>query len=197
MRIAVAAAAFDRALHPMDGAQVDAELMLQVAAQPDRRGLGVERQADPAAFEVLRRADAGAPVDEDIAVAEHPRRKHRDGDERAIAAAGMRNEFGCRQLRRVEFLAADHAVENLPARREHDHVEIDAFDLHLARAQRLDAIVFAACVGELQGGHFPSFRAQRSENRNPYSRFSQLNGAARVLQALCLWIPGSRFARPE
>ena len=158
MRIAVAAAAFDRALHPMDRAQIDAELMLQMPAQPDRRGLGVERQPDPSAFKVFRRADAGAPVDEDIAVAEHPRRKHRDGDEGAIAAAGMRDEFRRRQLRRVEFLAADHAVEDLPARWEHDDVEIDAFDLHFARAQRLDAIVFATCIGELERGHFPSFR---------------------------------------
>jgi hypothetical protein len=71
VRVAVAAATFDRALHPLNGAQIDAELMLQVAAQPDRRGLGVERQTYPAAFEVFRRANAGAPVDEDIAVAEH------------------------------------------------------------------------------------------------------------------------------
>jgi hypothetical protein len=124
-------------------------MMLQVAAQPDRRCLGIERQADPAAFKVLRRADAGAAVDENVAVAEHPRRKHRNGDERAIAAAGVRDEFGRRKLRRVEFLAADHAIKDLPARGEHDHIEIDAFDLHLARAQRLDAIVFAACIGEL------------------------------------------------
>src|SRR5580700_6238437 len=39
VRVAMAAAAFDRALHPTDRAQVDAELMLQVAAQPDRSGL--------------------------------------------------------------------------------------------------------------------------------------------------------------
>ncbi len=58
VRVAVAAAAFDRALHPMDRTQVDAELMLQMPAQPDRGGLGVERQPDPAAFEVFRRADA-------------------------------------------------------------------------------------------------------------------------------------------
>jgi hypothetical protein len=80
----------------------------------------------------------------------------------------VRNEFRRRQLRRIEFLAADHAVEDLPAGREHDDIEIDAFDLHLAGAQRLDAIVFAACVGELQRGHFPSFRgAAKRRTRNP------------------------------
>ena len=128
MRVAVAAAAFHRALHPADGVDIDAELMHQMAAQPDRGGLGVERQADTAAFQVLRRADAGARVDENVAVAEHARRKDRNGDERAIAAAGMADEFGRRKFRRVEFLAADHAVENLPARRKHDDVEVDAFD---------------------------------------------------------------------
>src|SRR6516164_4523751 len=106
--MAVGAAGFYRALYPANGGEIDAELMLQMAAQPDRGGLGVERQANPPAFEILRRADAGAAVDEDIAVAKHPRRKHRNGDEGARAPAGMRDEFGRRQLRGVELLATDH-----------------------------------------------------------------------------------------
>jgi hypothetical protein len=147
------AAGLDRALYPADTGNVDAELMHQMAAQPDRCGLGVKRQSDSPAFEVFRCANAAALVDEDIAVAKHPRWKNRNGDERAIAAAGMGDEFGCRKLRRIEFLAADHAVENLPAGREHHDVEVDAFRAHLAAAQRLDSIVPAACIGEGEGSH--------------------------------------------
>src|ERR1700691_5301489 len=63
VRIAVRAAGLDRPLHPIDFVDVDAELMHQVAAQPDRSRLRIERQADAAAFEVFRRADARALVD--------------------------------------------------------------------------------------------------------------------------------------
>ena len=132
VRMAVAADGLDRALHPADFVDVDAELMHQVAAQPDRGGLRVERQADALALKVLRCADAGARVDEDIAVAEHARRKDRNGDELAFAVAGQADELGSGQLRGVEFLAADHAVENGAAGREDHHIEIDAFDRHFA-----------------------------------------------------------------
>ncbi len=116
----------------MDRVDIHAELMHQVAAQPDRSGLRVERQPDTPAFEILRRADAGALVDEDVAVPEDARREHRNGDERAVAAAHQADEFGTGKLRRIELLAAHHAVENLSAGGEHDDIEIDAFDLHLA-----------------------------------------------------------------
>src|ERR1700761_8454987 len=124
-----------------------------MATLPNRRGLGVKRYADAPAGQVLGRADAGARVDEHVAVPEHPRRKYRDGDERAVAAAGVRDELGCRQFGGVEFLAADHAVENLPAGRKYDDVKVDTLGLDLARAQRLDAIVFAARVGQLEARH--------------------------------------------
>ena len=55
-------------------------------------------------------------------------------DERAIAAAGIRlMNSEPESSDASNSCAADHAVENLPAGREHDHVEVDAFDLRLRR----------------------------------------------------------------
>src|SRR5579863_6137197 len=113
--MAVRAAGLDRALQPADFADVDAELVHQMTAQPDRGGLRVKRQADAAAFEVLRRADARARVDENVAVTEYARRENRNGDEPAFAVADEADEFRRRQFRGVELLTAHHAVENLPA----------------------------------------------------------------------------------
>src|SRR5215469_12070561 len=50
----------DRALHPFDAGKVDTEIVLNQAADKDRRGLGVERHADALAGKVLRRVDEPA-----------------------------------------------------------------------------------------------------------------------------------------
>src|SRR3954453_18296541 len=76
VRLAVRTARLDRALQPADSTEVDAELMSEVPARPDGRGLGVERQTNAPALEVLRRTNAGGRVDEDVAVAENARGKH-------------------------------------------------------------------------------------------------------------------------
>jgi len=41
--------------------------MHEVGAHPDRRGLGIERQPDAFAFEILRRADAAGGQEFDVA----------------------------------------------------------------------------------------------------------------------------------
>src|SRR5262249_59966037 len=92
------------------------EFMHEMPARPDRRGLGIERQSDALAFEILRRADAAPPIDEDVAVSKDARGKHRQRDEWTIAAAHQADEFGRRQLRHAEFLPSHHAVENLASR---------------------------------------------------------------------------------
>src|SRR5262245_12178296 len=61
------------ALHPSDGCEIHIELMHEMTARPDRRGLGVERQPDTLAFEILRRADAAPAIDEDVAVSKRAR----------------------------------------------------------------------------------------------------------------------------
>ena len=104
-RAAVRAAGVHRALHPVDLAQVDAVFVLQEAVDVDRRRHGEERHADALAFEVLRLGDAGLLVDGDEAVAEGARRKHRDGDERALLVGEALHELGAGIFRDVEFLA--------------------------------------------------------------------------------------------
>src|SRR5947207_6596389 len=139
MRLAVSARLLDRALHPADSAQIDAELMLEMSACPDRGGLGVERQADALAFEILGGTDAGARIDEDVAVAKDPRRKHRQRDKAAIAAAGEADEFRGRQFCDIEFLPAHHAVEHFAAGTEREAVEFDALRHDAGLADRLHA----------------------------------------------------------
>src|ERR1051326_1186520 len=81
------AGAVDAALHPVDGARRPAGFVLEYGAGMDGGSLAVFRDPGAAADEVLRRLDALVGIDEDIAVAKHPRWKHRNGDERAIVAA--------------------------------------------------------------------------------------------------------------
>jgi hypothetical protein len=87
VRPAVGAGFAHGALHPSDGCEIHIELMHEMTARPDRRGLGVERQPDTLAFEILRRADGAPAIDEDVAVSKHARGKHRQRDEWTIAAA--------------------------------------------------------------------------------------------------------------
>src|SRR2546423_9930135 len=110
MRLAVSTRLLDRALHPADGAQIDAELMLEMSACPDRGGLGVERQADALAFEILGGAGAGARLDEDVAVAKDPRRKHRQRDKAAGRAARADRGIRGRHVLRIRNLPAPPSV---------------------------------------------------------------------------------------
>jgi hypothetical protein len=139
--------------------------MHKMPARPDRRGLGVERQPDALAFEILRRADAAPGIDEDVAVSKDARGKHRQRDEWTTPAAHQADEFGRRQLRHVEFLPAHHAVENLASRFQRDAVEGQPRGDHVLLADRVHPIVTAAGKGQgktrhgsrgLAGGHVRS-----------------------------------------
>src|SRR2546423_4319038 len=148
MRLAVSTRLLDRDLHPADSAQIDAELMLEMSACPDRGGLGVERQADALAFEILGGADAGARLDEDVAVAKDPRRKHRQRDKAAGAAAGEADEFRGRQFCDIEFLPAHHAVEDFAARAKREAVWLDALMQYAALSDRLHPVLAPARAGQ-------------------------------------------------
>jgi hypothetical protein len=87
--------------------------MRQMTPHPDCGGLGVERQPDALALELLRGADATASVDENVAVAKGPGGKHRQRDEWTVAPSHQADEFGRGKLRDIEFMAANHAIENL------------------------------------------------------------------------------------
>src|SRR5262249_27132710 len=160
-RLAVAAGLFHRALDPADGVKIDTELVHEMTARPDRRGLGIERQAGAPAFEIFWRGYAPPGVDEDVAVAEHPRRKHRQRDERTIAATVQADKLGRRQLGHVEFPPADHAVEHLAAGFQRDAVEVDAFDRDCTLADGFHPVVAAAGEAQRQAGHGGAGGAQR------------------------------------
>ena len=68
----ISARFIDGALHPFDPIKIDAEIVSHQAADEDRRGLGVERDADALAGEILGRGDEPA-IDDDEAVAKDPR----------------------------------------------------------------------------------------------------------------------------
>ena len=153
-RRAVRAGGVDRALHPGDLREIDAVIVLQDAADEDRGGHGVERDADALAFEVLRLGDADLLVDADEGVPEAARGEHRDGDEIALLVGVALDVFGARILRDVELLAARHAVEDRARLLDADEVEIDAVRLHLAGVDRLHAVVQRGRKRKLQIGHW-------------------------------------------
>src|SRR5215510_347505 len=101
--------------------------MRQMPAQPERGSLRVKRETETFAFEILGGADAGARVDEDVAMAEYARWKHRQRHEPAVALSVEADELGCRQFRDIELTAANHAVEHVAAGFERDAGEVDAF----------------------------------------------------------------------
>src|SRR3954452_19976126 len=75
-----------RALHePLAVAILDAELVQQGAAGPERGGLLVFCDGDALALHVPRRFDARIPADQDVRMEEAPRREDRQADESVIA----------------------------------------------------------------------------------------------------------------
>src|SRR6266478_3884551 len=152
-RTAVRAAGVHRPLNPMDLPEIDAVFVLQQPIDVDGRGHGEQRHAHALALEVLGRLDAGLAVNGDEAVAKRPRRKHRNGDERALLAGKALHEFRARKLGDIEFLAARHPVEDRSRLVDGDEIEVDAFGLDLAGVKRLHAVVEPARERKLQLGH--------------------------------------------
>jgi len=149
---AVTARLVDRALHPFDLGQIDAEIVLHQAADEQRGGLGVERHADALAFQILGRFDELA-VDHDEAVAEHPRRKRRQRRERQLLGGEAADIFGTRHLAGVELQPIGHAVENFARIVHHQEIEIDALRLNVAGVEGEHAVVEAAGERDRQIGH--------------------------------------------
>ncbi len=129
-----------------------AVVVLQHAAHEHEPGRAPLRGADPPALQVLRRLDAGVGADIDAGVAEDLRERHRHRHERALAAALERRVGGERELRDLELLVVQHALERL-ARAQDPDVEIDAFGFHPTVDQRAGAIVVPAGECELEVRH--------------------------------------------
>jgi hypothetical protein len=89
----------------MHAGEIDAVFVLQQAADEERRGLGVKRNPDAFALEVLRRLDRPA-VDGDEAVPEHAGRKHRHRHHpfRPAASRLMTSELDISQASNSRFL---------------------------------------------------------------------------------------------
>jgi hypothetical protein len=151
---AVRAAGVHRPLNPMNLSEIDAVFVLQQPVDVDGRGHGEQRNAHALALEVLGRLDARLAMDGDEAVAKRPRRKHGDGDERALLAGEALHELRARKLGNIEFLAASHPVEDRSRLVDGDEIEVDALGLDLAGVKRLHAVVEPARERKLQLGHF-------------------------------------------
>src|SRR5262245_61951742 len=138
----------------MDLPEIDAVFVLQQPIDVDGRGHGEQRDAHALALEVLGRLYAGLAVDGNETVAKRPRRKNRNGDERALLAGEALHELRARKFGDVEFLAARHPVEDRSWLIDGDEIEVDALDFDLAGIERLHAVVEPARERKLQLGHF-------------------------------------------
>src|SRR5262245_9707134 len=163
-RLAMPAGMIDGAFGPAHGGEVDIVVVGENATDPDRRRHGVERNADTLAGDVLGRTNAGLAVDVDVAVAEHPRREHRQRHEGVVAARKPTDVFGAGKFRGVELLLATHAIEQVAWRVDRDEVEIDILDFDISGPQRLGAVVEAA--GKRQSSHLANLAYMTGSNPN-------------------------------
>ena len=132
--------------------RIDAVLVLQDAADPDRCGHLIFRNADFFARKILRLADAAFRRDENARVAEEARGEHRDRDEGGLLPHERNAVRGERHLRRVELAVAQHPEEGL-LDEEVLVDEVDALGPHAAVGERARAIVVPAGEGKLELGH--------------------------------------------
>ena len=93
-----------------------------------------------------------AVIHSDEAVAGGPQREDGDRDEGAIAGGVARDVLGGGEL--VEFLVADHAVEDVAWVVDREDVEVYSFWLHFARVQRVRAVCQPVGKDERDFGHF-------------------------------------------
>ena len=101
------------AVAPMDFGRLDAVFVLHQAAHPHHRGDLIFGQADALAAQVLRLADAGVLADIDAGMPENARHESGDADIGRGAGRHRAQIARKRQLRDVEFLEFEGAVENL------------------------------------------------------------------------------------
>jgi hypothetical protein len=140
------------ALHPFDVARLDPIFVLEESAHVERGGHGVFGHPAALALEVGRRLDPLLGIDKEVAVPEDARGKYRDGDERRVAGAHQRDVVRERHFRDFELVELQHAPENV-GRLRGDVIELDAFGLHRAVAQRERAVVGAAGKCQTQLAH--------------------------------------------
>src|SRR2546425_12984594 len=126
-------------------------MVLQDAAHPEAGGILQRVETDALAVQVGRLLDAGVRALHDVAMAEAPVRKYRDGVERGglVARHQVADE---RELADVELLVAQHAAVAL-GRGHGEDVELHARRNGAAIGQRAHQVVAAAGEGELELRH--------------------------------------------
>jgi hypothetical protein len=142
----------DARLDPVDRGQRHLGVVLQPAAHVGDRGLRPLRNADPPALEVGGRPDRRMFHDVDRAVAEHPRREHRQRDHCGVALRAQRAVGGQRELGNFPFLRCEKAVRDL-LERQVEHPQLDAFRLDAAGRQLARVQVVADRERQGKVGH--------------------------------------------
>ena len=132
------------ALHePFDIAGMNAELVLQDAARPDRPGLLIFRHADALAPQIRRRGDAGVGAHDDAGVEELAHGEDRERNPAGVAARARDDERGHRHLGNIELGKAQLPPEHLGGM-NHGRDKLDALRGDRSLDQRPRALV----VGE-------------------------------------------------
>src|SRR5438270_3096074 len=91
-------------LHPeLHFGRRHAELVLQDAARPQRRGLLIFRYPDPAALEIGGLLDAAIAPHHDVDMKETPRREYRKPDPAIIVAGARHHQRGERHFGDIEI----------------------------------------------------------------------------------------------
>ena len=156
-KLLAAAGIFQPALHPGQVFGGDAELVLQIAAEPQHRRHLILRHADALALEIGRARNAAVAADIDRRMPEHARqeRRHRHIGRRA---ARQRDQVGGESdLGHLELAVEIGALETL-LDRHGDVIDVAAFDAHPAIDQRPHAVVIPGRNGDRQAAHDPSVR---------------------------------------
>src|SRR5690349_20872541 len=156
-RLAVASWLVHRALNPFDAGQFDAEIVLHQAADEDRGGLGVKRNADALAFEFFGGGDAAA-IDNDKAVPKYPRCEYGQRDEWQLLRREPADIFRARHLTDIKLQPVGHTIEDLPWIIENNKIKIDAVSFDVPGMERQHPVVETAGESDRQSGHFKRLR---------------------------------------
>src|SRR4051812_15709309 len=177
----------------LDVGDLDAEIVGEDAADPDRCGHLVFGRGDAPALEVFGLADAALRRNEDARVAERARREDRDGDERRLIRVERLHVRGERHLGGIELLEARLAPERLlDLERQVD--EVDAFHAHAAVGERARAVVGPAGEGEAKSLHDSRERLAMIESMTRRAARTSAGDTPRTARRFTASASGTSFA---
>ncbi len=148
----VAARLVGAGLHPFDLFELQADVVHQVAARINSRGVSKVGISDAPAAKLFERVDAAAFLDVERRMPKNPRRKDRDRHQTVVALRKHPSPFSKRHFADVPFLVARGAIENL-RRRQDLEIDIEPLGVHAARNKIAHVVVVADRQGNLQLAH--------------------------------------------